>query len=178
MRRIILKNGMELTVREADADEAELICEFRDKNKMESEYFTFEDGDCFYSFNGGLDYIRSYNRKENSTVIIALINNELSGVLCFYGGTFDSNRHVGEFNMSVSQKYWDLGIGSALLYHMMEWAKDNGITKKINLKVREDDVSSITLYKKCGFIKEGVLSRNTYVEGCYFDTVQMGLVID
>lgn len=178
VRNVVLKNGMELVIREPEAYEARQILEFKRSNLIESEFFTLEDENQNLSINGETNYIRNVCEKDNSTMLLAFIDDNLAGILCFDGGELEFNRHVGEFKMSISRKYWDIGIGSALLYHMVEWAKYNGITKKINLKVREDDKEAINLYRKCGFIKEGVISKDTYKEGSYFDTVQMGLIID
>ena len=51
------------------------------------------------------------------------------------------------------------------------------ITTKINLSVREDNPRAIALYKKCGFEVEGISKNETYLDGKFFDIVNMGLIL-
>ena len=47
-----------------------------------------------------------------------------------------------------------MGIGTALLTHLLDVAKERGL-KKVHLTVRADNQRAIGLYKKFGFKGEG-----------------------
>jgi len=78
----------------------------------------------------------------------------------------------------VLRKYWGLGIGTNLVETLIEWAKSSGIIKKINLRVRTDNTRAIRTYKRLGFAQEGVITREFFVYGQFYDAFFMGFKID
>ena len=89
-------------------------------------------------------------------------------VLRFSGSSKSRLRHKGEFVISVLKDYWELGIGKELILYLIEWAKENEEITKINLRVREDNIRGINLYKNLGFRLEGIVSRDFYIKGKYY----------
>lgn len=60
---------------------------------------------------------------------------------------------------------------------VIEWATNNGVTKKLSVIVRDDNEKAIDLYKKCGFVMEGVLIRDVLVKEKYYNSILMGKLI-
>lgn len=87
-------------------------------------------------------------------------------------------KHNGTLGISIRKKYWGIGLGSEIMNYLIDWAKSNKITKKINLLVREDNIRGVKLYEKFGFEKEGILKKDICVNGIYHNTMAMGLYID
>ena len=85
--------------------------------------------------------------------------------------------HVGKFGITVRKPYWNLGIGNVLLECIVDWAKNTGVIRKIDLRVRTDNKSAIKLYKKYGFQQEGIIKRHFYIEDKFYDCLQMGLLL-
>ena len=77
--------------------------------------------------------------------------------------------------MSVRKQYWGLGIGSLMLDALIAWARDTQIIKKINLRVRTDNQRAIALYERKGFVFEGTIRREIFLDGKFFDHHWMGL---
>jgi RimJ/RimL family protein N-acetyltransferase len=77
--------------------------------------------------------------------------------------------------MSVRKQYWGLGIGSLMLDTLIEWARSTQIVKKINLRVRTDNQRAILLYERKGFVMEGTIRKEIFLDGKYFDHHWMGL---
>jgi len=77
--------------------------------------------------------------------------------------------------MTVRKRYWGLGIGSLLLDALIEWAREGGVIKKINLRVRADNGRAIALYQSKGFVNEGTIRKEIFLNGTYFDNHLMGL---
>jgi RimJ/RimL family protein N-acetyltransferase len=65
-----------------------------------------------------------------------------------------------------------------MMEYLIDWGKDSKVIRKFNLRVRDDNTRAIKLYKKLGFIEEGITTREFYINGKFFDFVRMGLCID
>ena len=48
---------------------------------------------------------------------------------------------------------------------LIDWAEVSGIVNKLNLKVRTDNTHAIALYRSKGFVVEGTIFRDFYVDG-------------
>ena len=83
-------------------------------------------------------------------------------------------RHVGELGMSVVKAYWGQGVGSLLLDTLLSWARQTDIVRKINLRVRSDNGRAVALYERKGFVVEGTLTKEMFVDGEYYDLLAMG----
>jgi RimJ/RimL family protein N-acetyltransferase len=79
--------------------------------------------------------------------------------------------------VSVLKDYWGMGIGEELIRYLINWSRDSGI-RKINLRVRQDNLKAISLYKKLGFTEEGIVKRDSLIGGKFYDSLLMGLLID
>jgi RimJ/RimL family protein N-acetyltransferase len=77
--------------------------------------------------------------------------------------------------MSVSKAFWGQGVGSLMLDTLIEWARANQIVKKIDLMVRTDNQRAIRLYEGKGFVYEGTMHKEFFVDGRYYDLHWMGL---
>ena len=178
MQQYLLKNNLVLTVREAEANDAEKLLVFADQVAGESDNLTFGPGELGMT----LDQERSFLQKcANSPTLIHLlaeINGEIIGGLDFHTNNRPRVRHSGEFGVTVRRDYWNLGIGGYLLTSLINWATNGGIIRKINLHVRVDNLPAIHLYEKYGFVHEGRITRELYIRGELVDTYLMGLQID
>jgi RimJ/RimL family protein N-acetyltransferase len=61
---------------------------------------------------------------------------------------------------------------------MVDWAKQSGVIRKLNLMVRADNEKAQGLYKKFGFEYEGTNRRDMIINGQMHDAHYMGLLID
>lgn len=85
--------------------------------------------------------------------------------------------HRGELGIAVLKDYWNIGVGNSLMDYFFKWAQSTEKIKKVELQVREDNMSAISLYLKWGFKFEGKISRGIMVNGKYFDLYYMGRTI-
>ncbi|CAN5753841.1 hypothetical protein BH24DEI2_BH24DEI2_04530 [soil metagenome] len=120
------------------------------------------------------DFLERRRAADNQISILALVEGEIIGALNFSGGRRLRVRHSGEFGMSVSKVYWGQGVGSLLLDTLLSWARQTGIVKKINLRVRTDNHRAVALYERKGFVEEGMLTKGMFVGGRYYDLLAMG----
>lgn len=120
-------------------------------------------------------FLRSTYNADNHLCLLALHGNTIIGTLTFAAGNRPRVRHRGTFGMSVAKEWWGKGAGGILIDALIDWARGTGIVTKINLTVRVDNERGIRLYKRKGFVQEGILTREMFVNGAYVDALAMGL---
>ena len=86
--------------------------------------------------------------------------------------------NVDELGISVRKSRWGLGIASGLIDRPISSAKSGEVTKKIGLKVREDNLRAVKLYRRKEFLIEGRPSKEMCVGGPYYDELLMGIDLD
>ena len=177
MKEIIIKNK-KVIIREADKTDAKALIEYLNVIGGESDFLTFGIGQFDKSIEQEQDFIENVLEKENALFIIAEVNGKIVGNLNFSGGPRQRTAHSGEFGVSVLKEYWGTGIGKELIEYLINWSKNSGIIRKINLRVRTDNTRGIHLYKKFGFLEEGIIKRDFLINGEFYDSLQMGLLID
>jgi len=178
MKKVTLKNGSELLIRKATAEDAEQMAQFKMYISGESDFLSFGENEIEITAETERRIIQAENTTDNSVIIIALIDDEIAGFVTFKGGAKIRKRHAGEMGISVRKKYWGLGIGSLLLKVIIDWAKGTQVIRKMDLLTRADNEKAMKLYEKYGFKKEGILTRDMCVNGVFYDSVSMGLPID
>jgi len=85
-------------------------------------------------------------------------------------------KHKVELGVTVHDDYQNLGIGTALLNHMLEVAKMQKL-KKVYLIVNTDNNKAISIYKKAGFEIEGKLCKEIRINGKYKDEYRMAILL-
>jgi len=177
-KRSELRNGEVLLIREAQKKDAAQVLEYVNRIAGETNFLTFGLGEFNFSLEQEEQFIESHLNSDNKLFMIAEIDQEFVGSLGFTGGDRPRIRRTGEFGCSVLKEYWRLGISSILLESLIQWAKSAGIIKKLNLRVRPDNDRAIGLYERFGFVREGLITREYFVNGRFYDNVFMGLQID
>ena len=178
MGKIVLKNGKEIIIRKANINDVEKMVQYKTFISLESDFLTFGENEIEINTEKEQQGIESINNKNNSIMTVALLDGEIVGSIVFRGGERIRVKHVGEMGVTIRKPYWGLGIGSFLLKSLIEWTKETGIIKKINLRVRADNENAIKLYEKFDFKKEGILTRDIYINEKFYNSISMGLLIN
>jgi RimJ/RimL family protein N-acetyltransferase len=178
VQHIPLKNNLWLTLRRAEPNDAEQLLAFLNQVAGESENITFGPGEFGLSAEEERAFLQKTAEAPTSLYVVAEIAGEIVGTLTFSAGKRPRLRHAGEFGTTVLRKYWNLGIGSHMLAYLIDWARQTGTIRKINLRVRVDNLPAIHLYEKYGFVQEGRLTREFYLHGQFIDVYMMGLQLD
>ncbi|HET9918424.1 MAG TPA: GNAT family protein [Ktedonobacteraceae bacterium] len=175
---IMLKNNLQLTLRRAEPDDAARLLAYLNQIAGESENVTFGPGEFELSVEEERAILQQVAESPTGLYLIAEVAGEIAGTLTFSTGKRSRLRHFGEFGTSVLRKYWNLGVGSHMLAYLIDWARQTGTIRKINLRVRVDNHPAIHLYEKYGFVHEGRITREFYLHGQFVDVYVMGLQLD
>ena len=104
--------------------------------------------------------------------IVALDGKTVVGHLGVSRETAPALRHVASIGMSVRRTSRGRGVGSALMSEAIRWAREVGV-EKLSLSVFPHNAAAIALYRKFGFVEEGVFRGHTKKSYGYEDEVVM-----
>lgn len=178
MKEIKLKNGKTAILRSPIKEDAQAMIDYLNIIGGESDFITFGKNEFSMNVEAEQDYIERINSMDNSKNVLIIIEDEIVGIASITSVQKARMKHNGTLGISIRKKYWGIGLGSEIMTYLIDWAKSNKITKKINLLVREDNIRGVKLYEKFGFEKEGLLKKDICVNGVYYNTIAMGLYID
>jgi RimJ/RimL family protein N-acetyltransferase len=177
-RDLALPDGRSVTIRVAVPEDAAAVVAALKEVGGESAYLTFG------AEGRGLDEVEQRAAlaqllaADNALALVAVDGGRIVGNLVFEGGTRSRIRHTGELGVSVRQAYAGKGVGRALLEMLIAWAEGSGVIRKLDLKVRADNLNAIRLYERLGWKIEGVVTRDLCVDGVYHDALYMGRWVD
>jgi RimJ/RimL family protein N-acetyltransferase len=172
------KTGAPIDVRLATEDDAPALIAFTHRIDTESLFLSREPGEFNVPVPTERLFIRQTNARKNGIILLALDQDDVVGMIDFHGGNRQRSLHTGEFGMSVRKDHWGRGIGAHLLDAVIDWARQNGLTRKIKLRVQANNERAIALYRSRGFVEEGVLRREYRVHGQWVDTILMALWLE
>jgi RimJ/RimL family protein N-acetyltransferase len=172
-----LKNGKWIVIRSVVKKDAKPLLEYVNQIGGESDFLTFGGGEFKKTKTEEEKIIQEHLRAKNAVFIVAEMNKEIVGNLIASSKNKKRIEHVADFGVSVKKDYWRMGIGEILIKTMVEWAKSSKIIRKINLVVMVHNKAAISLYKKMGFEIEGQLRRDNFIDGKFYDSYMMGLLI-
>jgi RimJ/RimL family protein N-acetyltransferase len=89
----------------------------------------------------------------------------------------DWKSRKAEFFITIGEKpLWDKGLGSDALRIVIRLAFDKMNLNRLWLTTLVDNPRAVRCYEKCGFVREGLLRQESYVDGKYRDVFMMGLI--
>jgi RimJ/RimL family protein N-acetyltransferase len=174
----VLRDGRRVLIRRAEPDDAAALLAYLHRVGGETINLTFGAEGPGISEAEEREYLTQVAASDNSLAILALAGDEIVGALTFDGGRRARLRHAGEFGISLLQAYAGQGLGRVLIEYMIAWAERSGVVRKINLKVRVDNIPAIRLYERLGWVHEGRTTRDTLIDGKFNDCLLMGREVD
>jgi L-phenylalanine/L-methionine N-acetyltransferase len=108
---------------------------------------------------------------------IFLHNDEPAGMFKLIPHTFRSAHIVYLGSFAIHPSLSGQGLGLKMLHEIINHTKENNF-KRIELSAGVQNDKAIALYKKAGFVEEGVLRKYTYLksEDRYIDEVMMSYI--
>jgi RimJ/RimL family protein N-acetyltransferase len=173
----VLEGGQELEIRTAAPEDAERVLVYIEQVSGESNFLTFGPGEFEMTVEQESDFFRACHESPNRLYFLGFIDDELVATANVMASPRLRLRHRGELGMSVVRAFWGLGIGAAMLDHLVAWAQENPMLTKLDLRVRADNTRAIALYRRRGFVEEGVLRKQFCIEGEFYDLIAMGMEV-
>ena len=158
-------------------EEAEAIVAFYNAVGGETSYLSFEKDEYPLDVPAQKQAILALEGDPINAMVLAMAGGEIAGIATISSSHKIKSRHNGELGIVVAQKYQGRGIGTELIRRLTDWARGNGVTTKLSLRTRADNVAAVQLYLRLGFTFEGCLKGDTLLNGQYYDTYWMGMML-
>ncbi|MDR2977082.1 MAG: GNAT family N-acetyltransferase [Streptococcaceae bacterium] len=114
-------------------------------------------------------YIENIQNGVRYLLAVEETSDEIFGVLVLSDRhKVEPGKHVLTFSPLVTPAARHQGIGTFLVEFAKEYALKEGY-KKISIEVISTDTAALALYRKCGFIQEGLQKREFFLNGQWVD---------
>lgn len=166
-----------ITYRKVQESDAAPIVDFYNFVGGETSYLSFEKDEYPLNLEAQIQSIQELEGNQTNIMLLAMDGDEIAGIATINSSGKIKARHDGELGIVVAKKYQGQGIGSELIRQLISWARGNGVTTRISLDTRTDNVMAVSLYLKFGFIVEGCRKNSTLLNGVYYDLYVMGMML-
>lgn len=167
----------DIIYRDPIVEDAQEIVDFYNYVGGETSFLSFEKDEYPLSVEAQKEDIKSTNESDINKMLLAVADGKIIGIGTINSSSKIKSRHCGELGIVVAQAFQGQGIGTNIINQLIEWAKNNGTTTRIQLDTRKDNELAVALYKKLGFELEGCLKNHTLLNGVYYDLYVMGMMI-
>ena len=153
-QNIKLKNGVTAVFRSPEECDAENMLRWLKTSSSETDFVVRCPEECTETPEDERAIIAGVRSSGTDLMILCEIDGEIAGACRLTMNRRIKTRHRGSIALSVIKKYWNLGIGSAMISAMTSTARDCGVTQ-LELEVIEGNDRAKALYEKHGFITTG-----------------------
>lgn len=167
---------MELIVSEAENEDARIIIDYLNQVGGESQNLNFGFNECFLNELQEMEIIEQYYQENGSVMLLGFIDDELVSIASLSSYLKDRLKHRSNLGITVKKAYWHMGIASAMLEEIIDYAKNHHI-EVIDLEVKSDNIHAIHLYQKFGFEKIGYYPKYFKIDEQYSDAILMNLYL-
>lgn len=178
LKIIKLKSGKELLLRRPKEEDAEAMIEYLNIVGGESDNLLFGKNEFRLTLEQEREHIRNINENNNALMILGIIDNQIVSVSQVSAPNRKRIAHNSELAISVKKEYWDMGIGTAVMEALIDFARNHNTIKTISLGVKASNKKAQHLYEKLAFEKVGVHRNFFNIDGNYDDEILMDLYID
>lgn len=119
-------------------------------------------------------YMLASDSEKDSVMICAFENDEMIGCVSAIWNNRIKVAHVASIvGMFVYSNQQNKGIGFKLITSILEYLHAKGRFHKAKLDVVSTNLPAYNLYNKVGFVEAGTLHSELFLDGSYYDLVEM-----
>ncbi|MBN2722909.1 MAG: GNAT family N-acetyltransferase [Deltaproteobacteria bacterium] len=162
-----------LTLRRVEVSDAPWILDFFNCIIGETDFLLSGPEDRPLSLEDEISFIKSFDKTPNSILVAGFFNNQLCSIVDIRGAFLKRREHIVELGLSVKKSFWRKHIATEMMNSILSTIRNQRSIKKVTLKVHENNTSAIALYKKCGFVQEGLLMKDLKIKENFYSTLVM-----
>ena len=152
---VVLKNGVELLVRNAVASDARAVRDIMQRTHAETDYLLSYPDEQSVDDEQEAHSLAETERSDNEVEFVAILDGRIVGSA---GVTAVGGRrklaHRARFGISVLTEHWGMGIGRVLMESCIDSARRAGYTQ-LELEVVAGNERALSLYRRAGFEEYG-----------------------
>ena len=176
-KQITLKNSKTVVIRQAKVSDAEDLLNCVKTYIPTSKYIPKLESEIKLTVDQEKDWINSFIVNDNSLLLVAEYEGKIIGNIDLTGNRRKIMEHTAVIGMGMLKEWQDIGLGTALLSAIIEWAKNNPILELIWLQVYTENESGLNLYRKMGFTENGIIKNFFKQDNRYFHILTMSLTV-
>ncbi len=173
-KTVLLKNGKACLFRAPVEGDAEALLDYLMATSAETPYMIREPEEVRTSAEEEREFLRKMAADPRRLMVSAYVDGQLAGS-CSFAPTSERNRmrHRCTVGISLYRAFWGMGIGTALMGEILQYAKIAGF-EQAELDVVSTNAPAIELYQKTGFVVTGTIPHAfKYKDGTYADFLFM-----
>lgn len=136
----------------------------------------YEAGERPSDIEGQRQRLAAMAASTNQRLWILSLDGEVQGVAVMMGGALQRNRHCALVVMGLLTGARGQGWGERLLQTLIAAAPGCGL-QRLELGVMVHNEVAHALYRKCGFMDEGLRRQAYRLDEGYVDEISMGLLL-
>lgn len=154
-KNIKLKDGRVCTLRNGEESDGQaVLINFILTHEQTDYLLSYPDENTMTADEEG-QFLQRKTDSEAEVEILAEVEGFVAGLAGIEAvGSRDKIRHRADFGISIDRKYWNLGIGTALLNACMDCAREAEY-EQLELSVVAENETAINMYRKAGFEEYG-----------------------
>lgn len=174
---IVLKNGKCVILRQATIFDAEKLLNTIKTYIPQSEFIPLLKEELTQTVAQNKEWVNSFIIFDNSLLIVAEYDNEIIGNIDLTGSRRSIMEHTALIGMGILKEWRNTGLGTSLVSAIIQWAKENPILGLLWLQVYANNELGLGVYKKMGFIENGVIQGFFKQNDQYFDNITMSICV-
>ena len=152
---LVLKDGRVCIFRNPERGDAAAFARFSYQVRTETDFLLALPEEVEQDTEEVARRLEATTSGQTQMMLCAFVDGKLIGFAIV--GQIGSRRkvlHRASFGISILKEYWGLGIGTALVEHCIQYAKQAGFLQ-LELDVVAENQSAIKLYSRHGFVEFG-----------------------
>ncbi|MBU7474761.1 GNAT family N-acetyltransferase [Lactiplantibacillus pentosus] len=137
-------------VRPAEVTDAAQLLALLAQLGRESNTFTVDDGIEELSETDEAEQIERISGTTTNVIFVAVLGDRLIGVSTVQAST-DFSAAQGEVGVAVLKEFWGMGLGTALVEEILDWARNYSSFERLVLTVQLRNTRAAKLYQHLGF---------------------------
>lgn len=166
-----------IIIREIQEQDASQFLALSKQLDEESKFMLLEPGERLTTPDGQKKLIQHMLTLNNRTIFIAEDKGHIVGYIAGLGGSYRRNRHKADVVIGILNAYCGQGLGTRLILALEEWARSCNL-HRLELTVMAHNERAIGLYRKMGFVEEGISVDSLWVDNRYVHELNMAKILE
>lgn len=175
-KTVTLKNGRQVCICTPGKDDVPLFMDYMEKIFADDRYFLTtarEAKDCWTPEKTG-ERIEKNAANANTLMVATVADGAIVSMSHADCGPKQRTQHVADMGISILPAFRGIGLGTAIMQAMIDWAAAHPRIEKLSLDVQATNEPALALYHKLGFVEQGRKPRELkYADGSYGDMITM-----
>ena len=164
-----------IELRPINEEDSELVVKWRNSTQVK-QFFIYQKDISIAEQHRWID-TKVKTGKVIQFIIVEKATNKPIGSVYFRD--IDYDMHKAEYGIFIGEaSARGKGYGTQAAELMIAYAFEKLNLHRIYLRVLSENKQAITSYKKAGFLQEGVLKHDVFINGKYHDIIWMSIISD